>query len=338
MTIQELLQRLTTQEKARMKTVEVRELDEEESGCFVAFVDEGEATYDVHLQLDELGVQQMTCDCGEEGRLCIHQGAVLQHIAQKGVKVAPTQLAKKGRAKGKVSASGALLEGQTKETLVQWLAEIFKKNKTLEQQFIVTFSQEKTDYTTTYVADIMEQTFKAVAGKRKTLEGVKIKKILDTLEIAFEPVNDFITVNLDKPIAYALFATIMNTMKAFDKRISHHSKKFEDFYQQYSTWFALSLNNMQSEKQWQTQVKQILNQVFIQHSGQWTTDALLLKQLYDSAPAQQQKAVSQAMHQSMRHTSYTRYDFKMDFVSFFRDVALTHDFYEEVYPFFKLRD
>jgi len=338
MTIQELLQRLTTQEKARMKTVEVRELDEEESGCFVAFVDEGEATYDVHLQLDELGVQQMTCDCGDEGRLCIHQGAVLQHITQKGVKVAPTQLAKKGRAKGKVSASGALLEGQTKETLVQWLAEIFKKNKTLEQQFIVTFSQEKTDYTTTYVADIMEQTFKAVAGKRKTLEGVKIKKILDTLEIAFEPVNDFITVNLDKPIAYALFATIMNTMKAFDKRISHHSKKFEDFYQQYSTWFALSLNNMQSEKQWQTQVKQILDQVFIQHSGQWTTDALLLKQLYDSAPAQQQKAVSQAMHQSMRHTSYTRYDFKMDFVSFFRDVALTHDFYEEVYPFFKLRD
>lgn len=338
MTIQELLQRLTTQEKARIKTVEVRELDEEVNGYFVAFVDEGEATYDVHIQLDELVVQQMTCDCGAEGTLCIHQGAVLQHITQKGVKVAPTQLAKKGRAKAKVSTSGALLEAQTKETLVQWLAEIFKKNKTLEQQFIVTFSKEKTDYTVAYVADIMEQTFKAVAGKRKTLEGVKIKKILDTLEIAFEPVNDFITVNLDKPIAYALFATIMNTMKAFDKRISHHSKKFEDFYQQYSTWFALTLNNMQSEKQWKIQVNQIISHVFIQHSAQWTTDGFLLKQLYDSAHAQQQKAMGVAIHQSMMHTPYTRYDYKMDFISFVRDVALTHDFYEEVYPFFKLRD
>ncbi|MDH6599901.1 hypothetical protein M2306_000595 [Myroides gitamensis] len=64
MKIQELLKQLTAKEKAQIKAVEVRELDEEDTGHFVAFVDEAEETYDVHIQLNEQSVQQMTCDCG----------------------------------------------------------------------------------------------------------------------------------------------------------------------------------------------------------------------------------------------------------------------------------
>jgi len=335
MEIQDLLLKETSKEKARLKSIAVRELDEEHKGYFVAFVDEAEETYDVHIELLDQTVKQMTCDCREEGTPCIHQLAVLQQITQKGLKVTPTKLEK--RTKAQVSLSKALLQEQSKETIVQWLAEVFKKNKTLEQQFLVTFSQEKMDYTPEYVEDIMQQTFKAVAGKRKTLEGVKIKKILDTLSIAFEPVNDFITVNIDKPIAYELFAKIMVTMQAFDKRISHHSKKFTDFYQSYSTWFALTLNNTQHQTLWQAQIKQLIEGVFLESSPHMTVDCVLLKSIYDHADANQQYYVATILHPSVFKTTHTRYDFKIDFVSFIRDVALTHDFFEELHLFFKIR-
>ena len=336
MKIQELLKQLTAKEKAQIKAVQVRELDEEEPGNFVAFVDEAEETYDVHIALNEQSVQRMTCDCGSTQNICVHQGAVLLQITEKGLKVAPTQVVKKRRTKAKQSVSEALVLEQSKEILAQWLIDVFKKNKTLEQQFIVTFSQEKREYTVEYVEEIMQQTFKAVAGKRKTLEGVKIKKILDTLAIAFEPVNDFITVNIDKPIAYQLFSTIMRDMQAFDKRISHHSKKFADFYQEYSTWFALTLNNMQNQSRWQVQLEQLMEGIFLSDSPTKTIDCVLLKTSYDHADASQQKVFAQALSDYVLKTSHTRYDFKMDFVSFVRDVTLTHDCYEELHVFFKV--
>lgn len=337
MKIQELLKQLTAKEKAQIKAVEVRELDEEDTGHFVAFVDEAEETYDVHIQLNEQSVQQMTCDCGTTQKICIHQGAVLLQITEKGLKVAPTQVVKKRRTKAKQTVSEALVLEQSKEILAQWLIDVFKKNKTLEQQFIVTFSQEKREYTVEYVEEIMQQTFKAVAGKRKTLEGVKIKKILDTLAIAFEPVNDFITVNMDKPIAYELFSKIMLDIQIFDKRISHHSKKFIDFYQSYSTWFALTLNNMQNQLAWQTQVQHLIDRVFLENNTTKTIDCVLLKGIYDCADAKQQKDFAAALYPSVFKTTHTRYDFKVDFISFIRDVALTYDFFDELHLFFKIR-
>lgn len=337
MNIQQLLKKLTAKEKALIKTVEVRELDEEEQGHFVAFVDEGEHTYDVHIHVEEQQVKQMSCDCGDTAMLCVHQGAVLMQITQKGLKVATTQLVKKTRPKAKQTASTVLLQEQSKEVLTQWLAEVFKKNKSLEQQFVLIFSKEKREYTVEYVEDIMQQTFKAVAGKRKTLEGVKIKKILDTLAIAFEPVNDFITVNIDKPIAYGLFSKIVSDIQVFDKRISHHSKKFGDFYQSYNTWFALTLNNTQNQAIYRTQIKQLMDRVFAESRPTIAVDTVLLKGIYDCGTIDQQKSFAEVLRPCLLQTSFTRYDFKMDFVSFVRDVALTHDFYEEVGSFFEIK-
>ncbi len=338
MTIEDLLKQLKAKEKARIKTATVRELDEEEKGHFVAFVDDAEATYDVHIELEDQKIKQMTCDCMEELTPCIHQWAVLLQITQQGLKVVPTQVTQKSNSKAKISKSNALLQEQSRETLAKWLAEVFKKNKTLEQQFIVTFSQEKTNYTCEYVEESMQQTFKAVAGKRKTLEGVKIKKIVDTLAIAFEPVDDFITVNMDKPLAFELFSTIMRTMQAFDRRIVHHSKKFDDFYEKYSTWFALTLNNMQNQGLWQVQIKNLVENILVDASPYSGFEGVLVKNIYEHATLEQQQKIAQEIAQSLAKSSQTRYDYKVDFISFIRDVALTHDFYEEVYDFFKIRD
>ena len=337
MKIKDLLKQFTAKERSYIKTVVVRELDEEDTDHFVAFVDELEETYDVHIHLKDEEVTKMTCDCGAASGRCIHQGAVLLQISQKGLKVAPTQWVKKPRSKAKQNASTVLLHEQSKEILTLWLVDVFKKNKALEQQFILTFSQQKVDYTVEYVVEIMEQTFKAVAGRRKTLEGVKIKKILDTLALAFEPVNDFITMNIDKPIAYDLFSTIVSNIQAFDKRISHHSKKFSDFYQSYSTWFALTLNNTQNQTVFCTQIKQLMNRVFAENRSTLAVDTMLLKYIYDSGNLEQQKSFAQLLHPSVLQATYTRYDFKIDFVSFVRDVALTHDFYEEVDSFFEIK-
>lgn len=79
-----------------LKAAAVRELDEESKGCYVAYVDEGEQSWDVRLVLNERAeLSEHSCDCKSDYFFCAHQVAVFLHLKEKGTTTTGKPLLKK---------------------------------------------------------------------------------------------------------------------------------------------------------------------------------------------------------------------------------------------------
>lgn len=325
---------LTKFEKNKLEKILVRELEEESKNYFVAFVDDKEQSYDVNIYLNKQIIEKSTCDCLDKTVTCLHQKAVWYVLANKET-ITTKKVVKSRKTTTKMAVSTTLLQTLTKEEVQNWLIDVFKKNKVLEQQFVVTFSQEQKEYSIEDVKKLMEETFFAVAGKRKTLEGIKIKKILDTLDIAFKPVKDFIIINIHQSIAYDLYTTIMDSMLIFDLRISHHSKRINDFYESFSLWFALNLNNIQEVTYWELQIQKIIKNIFVDNKKSINANCFLAMNLYENSSNQQQTYFSKVIFEGIRQSRYLRYDYNEKFIAFIRTVALDYDYLEELSSFFK---
>ncbi|MEJ7682788.1 MAG: hypothetical protein WKG06_33995 [Segetibacter sp.] len=88
----------TTLPKELQKLAEknkVRECDETEKGHYVAYVDEGNDTFDVSLILSpDQKIVSHVCDCKNSSSFCRHKTALLIHI-EKGSKITQSVKAKK---------------------------------------------------------------------------------------------------------------------------------------------------------------------------------------------------------------------------------------------------
>ncbi len=335
------LKTLKSAEIKQLTALFVRELDEEEKDCYVAFVDEGEESHDVQVQLVNGAVFSSTCDCKEDVIYCLHQKTVWYQLANKNQPTKPVKKTiKSKRPITKTSISKSLLDSLSKAELTTWMEEVFKKNKNIEQQFIITFSEGQKEYTREEVKKLMIETFTAFAGKRKTLEGVKIKKILDTLAIAFQPINDFVTVHIHQPIAYEIYAETITSMLAFDNGIIHHSKRFNDFYESYTSWFALTINNIQERKIWEEKITLLLQQIFDKEFVSRALNCTIVKQIYYSGSVTQQEFFAAALREAILKSTVIRYYFREEWMSFIKEVALHYDFYDDLAPFLNsnLRD
>ena len=78
MRIAQILAKQSETKLTQAKKLIVRELEEVEvKGNFVAYVDEGEESYDINVQLDKDVVVGHSCDCGRRDSYCIHQIVIL---------------------------------------------------------------------------------------------------------------------------------------------------------------------------------------------------------------------------------------------------------------------
>ena len=120
-----------------LKRGALRELDEEKSGRFVAYVDDGEHSFDVMLQLNtEREISAHSCDCSSEYFFCEHKATVFLHLLENGPALA---VPKKKRISKKELETLALFEGVDFEALKQWLIATMEKDKTLRVQFELQF-------------------------------------------------------------------------------------------------------------------------------------------------------------------------------------------------------
>jgi len=341
MKVAEVIKSIITKDKNRAMQLPVRELEQESKGHYVAFVDDGEQSYDVQLFIQAAKITAFTCDCPNVETLCLHKVAVLLAMEESkgGMKKKSTTIGTKTKKK-KLTETEEVMLRVDKEAITGWLSEVFKKNKPLEQLFLLTFSTDETQYTTDQVREIMEQTIKSVAGRRKTLEGANVKKLMDLMSIALEPVNHYVTVSINKPITLDIFSTVIETMTDFQNRIRTYSKKIDLFYDEYIHWLALTINNVQVKSVWEEVIKNIVYKTFEHFVNKKiegkTYYNFLVKEVYHSANKEQQKYIADELVVHILSTPVKRQLMDFEYVLFLKEVALDQDVYDKVQQFFSI--
>lgn len=230
--------------------LEVRELEEHgEKGNFIAFVDEGPESYDVNITVEGSQVRIHTCDCAIKDTYCVHQLAVLLQLngAKKN-----TPTTKRVPAKRKMKESGQLLQDADPQEVSSWLTEIFKANKDIELQFVLRFSKQPITYQPEDISKLLNSGITAVIGKRKKLEAVEIKKIIDIWEKSLVPVWDYIQANITKPEGITIYIAMVSSLYDFEHRYHYSSTRIRTLLSACYDKLGLILSLVTSDLQWQS--------------------------------------------------------------------------------------
>jgi len=167
----------------------VRECDEEGRGRYVAYIDEGDASYDVSLALDKSGaVTTHDCDCGAgAGVFCRHRAALLLRVAEGRKNSTPAIPAAKTKAKVKKAPKWAeLLEDASEEELKA----VLPKNKELTLAFTHHFTSLRQHYTPAEIKAFTQEGITAVIGKKKRMEQRDLAAIIKLWTGLHQPVVD----------------------------------------------------------------------------------------------------------------------------------------------------
>ncbi|OLY90740.1 hypothetical protein SAMN05444008_101412 [Cnuella takakiae] len=194
----------------------VRECDETAKGQYVAYVDDGDDSFDVSISLGKEGVvQEGRCDCGET-EFCRHQAALLIHLAA----TTPKAGAKKAVAKSKRSVAAQLLDDLDPEILKAWVEQQLSVYKDLELAFLHRFAPASQQFTPKEAEALTLQAIKAVIGSRKKADGSEVKKITVLWKSLHAPIVDFYLANLTEAEAFDTFHALLESCITFPHRIA----------------------------------------------------------------------------------------------------------------------
>ena len=159
---------------AKAKKYKVRECDEEIPGKFVAYVDLGDESFDVMIELDENGIlKSKSCECNSKGLLCVHVAALILY-QHKGKVVKKKAIRQKKRL-----PHDELLATIDHQQLQLWLSQMLATNKELQFHFMHEFGTKETVLTEEIIAGKMSDSIKAVLGKSKKMDASQVKKVLE---------------------------------------------------------------------------------------------------------------------------------------------------------------
>jgi hypothetical protein len=234
----------------------VRECDEIEKGHFVAYVDEGEESYDVALTLNNKGiVVTHSCDCKKGSSFCIHQAALLLQLAKgKQAKVV-------SKVKTKVNKAEALLEAAGEHELKAWLRELLARNKDIELAFVHHFSAKQHEYTPEEAAQITKDAIKAVVKNKRTIEISELKRIVDLWTGIHAPiVQQYQAAAAEEAVFNNLHAVVKSCME-FNGKTNNTSTKIPKYIEGLLLQCTECLNNLHDETAWAKGTGYFINQL-----------------------------------------------------------------------------
>lgn len=171
--------------KSLLDKKSVRELDEEEEGKYVAYVDVAHLSYDVQLNIDKEGnILSHQCDCGNEYFFCEHKTAVLLHMLTIGKSITSVKVKK-------VNKALELFNTMSKEQLGEWLLLRFKEDKVLrlafDQHF---FSSTEQELRADEVEAKLSEITKIVIGRQRKINAATFKKLFHMWLPILEQIKD----------------------------------------------------------------------------------------------------------------------------------------------------
>ncbi|HSB93140.1 MAG TPA: hypothetical protein VLC28_08490 [Flavitalea sp.] len=247
----DLIASMSQSMKRKAEKCVVRECDETEKGTFIAYVDEGEETYDVSLTFKKDILLASSCDC-RKAKICEHKAALLIYISR------PTTKSKSAVKVKKQDPLLALLNETDATVLKEWFGELMLNNKDIRLAFELQFLQSAT----LTIADIIEKTknaVKTVVKNKKNVDVNQLKKIIDLWLKIHEPiVREYYEAVFNKD-AFERFHSAMNTCAIEQERITTLSNKISVYFSEAVTGALENIHQLQQEDQWQQAVSLIFD-------------------------------------------------------------------------------
>jgi hypothetical protein len=206
------------------KKLKVRELDEESKGVFIAFVDEGKESYDVHISIDSKNeIVKQDCDC-ELKKPCLHQVYLAVYIADK-KEISPDKLKKKSAKK--VPEHHHKIDELDEFTLKDWLKKITDNNKAVKFEFMLQFKEKA--YTIENVEENLMEAISATTNNRKKLDQLQIKNLLNLFDKINQPIYNHINESKDIQASVLLILLVSKVLNSHYNFLKSNSKKYESY-------------------------------------------------------------------------------------------------------------
>ena len=223
----------------------VRECDEMGKGHFVAYVDEGNSSFDVSLTVLTNGeISESTCDCTSNVTFCQHKTALLIHIA-KGKKIeSAVKLTKKE------SITENLLDQADFNELKNWVKILIGKNKDIELAFNHHFSAKKQRYTPEEVVKLIKESVKATIGNKKAVDATQLKKLVELWSEVLLPVVEEYQANVMDEQAFQSLHTMVEHCRQFQSSINSSSNRITKFIDDVLLKVEALLNGLLNDGAW----------------------------------------------------------------------------------------
>lgn len=249
MKIADVLKSTSKKKLLQASKLPVRELEEIKKNHFIAFVDDGNESYDVSIFIRNNIIIEHNCDCNENSDFCLHQLAVMNDIVGNKKLSSSTT---KGKRQKKVNETDALIQQIDADDLKIWLSNYLKTNKETERHFLLDFSKKEIQFTVDEVENIITDSIKSVIGNKRGKVAIsEVKKIIDLLEKSLSPIVDYIEQNiLSTEIVLPITLKICDLLLEFHYKSKTTSVRIENFIKSIIDKYGFFTSKIEVEEQW----------------------------------------------------------------------------------------
>lgn len=314
MKVVDILKTISKSDLENLKKLVVRELDEEQEGVFVSYVDEGDSTFDVRIYIKDGVLLESSCDCGVKEDYCLHKCVVLKSL--KGISK------NKNKRTKKLSEAEELLIGLDRDSITLWMKSLFKVNKDIELQFLLEFAKQEVVYTADDVSNLIEEAIKTVAGRRKKLDAREVKKIADLVNKSLEGVKDFILIHSHQGIVTDLMNAVCTSIADFENRVAHTSVRMYRIKDSFIEYTALSILQTKDSVAVQEMFEHVWNLVFKEKGAYRKVigEFELVQQLFKNCSKEQKSFFSYRVIEELERGDVSFNSYPLEIKSFFLNV------------------
>ncbi|RYY30482.1 MAG: hypothetical protein EOO04_04725 [Chitinophagaceae bacterium] len=307
----------------------VRECDETEPGQFIAYVDEGNDTFDVSVTVDQgQKFTTHTCDCKSTRKICPHKAALMLHIA------GGSETRTKAVRKVKIRESDTLADAADPSAILAWLKQQFNINKELELAFLSAFRTQDIQPDPETIRNSSNEAQKAVIGRLQRLDARSVTKLMSLWATIHEPVRKFYAEHPADENAFMCFMEITDVMVRFRERHYVNSAKFTTAFEEHLNLPIKVLEALEDETSWQ----QAAN-LFVKHAFEPVGAArMMVEKLMSNLqafPAHRKKSITILMLTAMTSVRKTdRFSFAMT-ITFLLKLVLEQKLFGEYQHLFE---
>jgi hypothetical protein len=227
--------------KAAQKLV-VRELDEQEKGEFVAYVDDKEDSFDVAIHINsKKEIIFSSCECKNATSFCVHKVAVCNNLQTTKAPIAkPTKIVKK-----KLSPIEELLSEVDTEELKNWLKNLFKTNKDIGLGFEHFFKKSATTFTEEEAIALTRSAVTTVIKRKRKADQSELKKIIDLWTNIHKPIFAFCINNITDTIANKILLSSLQTTNEYYYNLDGTTNKINKYVEDSFGKFIEPINNIE---------------------------------------------------------------------------------------------